>query len=126
MEHPASFAGLRVKGGFLVSAEFAVVPASSAGIRSVALTSTVGGTCFVLDPFPPGGRGTSHSAVQVWTSPAEEKGGGEAGRGEPASPGTAVAVIWTKDLDARGYFVLSFNTSAGAVYHFAKLPGPLG
>ena len=101
MQHPASFVTLRTKDGFLVSASY---DNETRVVQSpVSIQSTVGGSCCVLDPWSRTGyRSKSHSRVQVRDN-----------------TGNSVDLVWSNKIDARGYFVLSFNTTAGRHYNLS-------
>ena len=101
LQHPASFVTLRTKDGFLVSASY---DNETRVVRTpVSIQSTVGGSCCVLDPWSRTGyRSKSHSRVQVRDN-----------------TGNSVDLVWSNKIDARGYFVLSFNTTAGRHYNLS-------
>ena len=97
---PASFYSLRVKGGFLVTADWDGLVGPQVGVMSA-----VGGMVTVMDPWPPSkARSSRHSNLTVFAT-------AQAGQ-------TSVAHEWTDTADAhRDFYAVRFNTTAGTQYH---------
>eukprot|EP01045_Picozoa_sp_COSAG04_P017043 COSAG04_NODE_1478_length_6574_cov_5.073359_3_plen_1390_part_01 len=104
---PASFTGLRAKGGFVVSASYDNVTGETSGVR---ITSDAGVTCRMLSPCAP--------LTGLWC--------GGAGSVEVKSTnGATVPVTWEEN-DRRGS-IFTFATAAGASYAVTPLlPGTGG
>lgn len=111
---PARFAGLRTKGAFLVAAGYS----PDSGVNAtVTITSTAGGACLVLDPWPPrtppgSSRARTHSRVEVSVATMQSSGTTQA---------AVLETTWRTDADPDGFFVLAFDTVAGARYSISHV-----
>ena len=107
-DEPASFVTLRAKGGLLVSASYTCASAVNNGsIEGVRITSTEGGPCRVLDPWP----SPSYEARNTWHSVV----------GVHDAAGNGVVVTWSNTVDSRGHFVLVFQSDPGVEYTLERI-----